>query len=149
MADLTFTLTIAGTVGSKTYNFQHTHTVTSVVDVVDVDGYGGRSETPFYVANSGSALTTLNGRMDKTTFDHCFVVNRSTAGRAWVKFNQETGPQYISFWLLPGMFFLMHKAAAGGNFNTGTTATTSTFIEVDTVYIAGSQTGGRAIASYK
>ena len=151
MADLTSILTITGTVGDKTFNYTHTYTPATVIDVVDQDDEQMRDAEETALVMSGSTDVASNSRSDKANPDHLYVQHRGKKGRAFVKLYQETGAKSAALVLKPGQWMEVHKGAAGGSFNSSTTAITTTYLDMDAVLITGkgTQEDTRLMAHFK
>lgn len=118
MADLTHTVTLTVTIEGVVRQYKYT-TVISGAETMQQIKSGTPGTEELSVGRSGGTPLFAYGQFDKTNAPMGITVFDSGL-------SAQLGPL-----LMYGGFFSMHKAAAGGNYNSSNTAGTSTFLSAD------------------
>ena len=115
MADLTHTVTLTVTIEGVVRPYKYT-TVISGAETFHYQGSGHPNTEEIDVIRDGTTPLFMLAHVKKTAAPiGVTIINQALTA--------QTGPL-----LMYGGYFCCHKAAAGGNFNSSDTATTSTFL---------------------
>lgn len=127
MADLTSTISISGTVGTKTISFTHTYTLEDVIDAgtYSADGNIGTGG----IIKTGTGGGDAEFRPDE--FSYCLAYNISQYPASLQLIDSDAGIT-VPLYLLEGQF-LITMAIAAGMFTYNVTATTSSLHQCEQV----------------
>ena len=132
MADFTSAIRISGVLDGRTINVTHTYLVEDVDDIFHITARASRSLQPSYTGFEYDYPSYL------------LMINRSKAGEFVVKMEDSVGPTVMGTNLHPGEFCVLAPDTALGPFNVSSTATTTTYLDCDSILVRSNQTYIRA-----
>jgi hypothetical protein len=132
MADLTSVITITGQLQGRSISVSSTAVISDIDDVFHVTSQSSRGLQPNYT----------NFEYDHPSY--LLFVNRSKAGEFVARMVDATAVITLGANMHPQEFCVMSPDTGLGAFNLSSTATTTTYLDVDTVQVRGNQTYIRA-----
>lgn len=137
MADLTINLKISGKLNGVPIDIDDTYTLASVLDVAQKETQVSSIQTGVILVNSGSAgLLTAPEMEYASPYVTILANNDSEGGIVAFDLTNAAGPTTTQVILKAGEVFILYKAAAGGCFNSSATATTATYLDLDSIALS-------------
>jgi|LakMenEpi03Aug12_release.lakeMendotaPanAssembly.Ray.scaffolds.fasta_scaffold618570_2 hypothetical protein len=132
MADLTSVIRITGQLQGRTIAVTSTAVISDIDDAFHVTSQASRGLQPNYT----------NFEYDYPSY--LLFVNRSKAGEFVVRMTDTTASVTLGANMHPQEFCVMCPDTGLGVFNLSSTATTTTYLDIDTIQVRGNQTYIRA-----